>query len=194
VEEVPDHLRQHPQSAEHPDQRCLPPQLEQVDLEQRLPSNLPIGLNHYGDRIGDYAPQGMRDGSQCRCDTRNVWAGGGDSPAGDGGDRAAAAVDLYWLPLGACGHFVRLNRRMYEAVAARLQRRPACDLYHSALQVEVPGAKYVIEQAPVHDWSGKQRGVSARARSEVCGQADFGSSATRSVFGSVDTFRTLPKP
>ena len=73
----------------------------------------------------------------------------------------AAAVDLYWLPLGAGGHFVRLNGRLYEAVAARRQRRPACDLYHSALQVEVPGAKYVIEQAPVHDWSGKERGVVA---------------------------------
>jgi hypothetical protein len=70
-------------------------------------------------------------------------------------------VDLYWLPLGAGGHFVRLNGRVYEAVAARLQRRPACDLYHSALQVEVAGAKYVIEQAPVHDWSGKDRGVVA---------------------------------
>ena len=70
-------------------------------------------------------------------------------------------MDLYWLPLGAGGHFVRLNGRVYEAVAARLQRRPACDLYHSALQVEIPGATYVIEQAPVHDWSGKDRGVVA---------------------------------
>jgi hypothetical protein len=30
-----------------------------------------------------------------------------------------AAVDLYWLPLGAGGHFVRLNGRLYEALAAR---------------------------------------------------------------------------
>jgi hypothetical protein len=90
-----------------------------------------------------------------------VKAGGGDSSAGNAGDRATAAVDLYWLPLGAGGHFVRLNGRLYEAVAARLQRRPACDLYHSALQVEIPGAKYVIEQAPVHDWSGNERGVVA---------------------------------
>jgi hypothetical protein len=44
-----------------------------------------------------------------------------------------AAVDLYWLPLGAGGHFVRLNGRLYEAVATRRQRRPARDLYHSAL-------------------------------------------------------------
>jgi hypothetical protein len=72
-----------------------------------------------------------------------------------------AAVDLYWLPLGAGGHFVRLNGRIYEALASRLGRRPACDLYHSALQVQVPEGKFVIEQAPVHDWSGKERGVVA---------------------------------
>jgi hypothetical protein len=72
-----------------------------------------------------------------------------------------AAVDLYWLPLGAGGHFVRLNGRVYEALAARIERRPASDLYHSALQVEVGEGTFVIEQAPVHDWSGKQRGVVA---------------------------------
>jgi hypothetical protein len=72
-----------------------------------------------------------------------------------------ATVDLYWLPLGAGGHFVRLNGRVYEALAARLQRRRAYDLYHSALQVELPEGTFVIEQAPVHDWSGKDRGVVA---------------------------------
>jgi hypothetical protein len=72
-----------------------------------------------------------------------------------------AAVDLYWLPLGAGGHFVRLNGRAYEAVAARLQRRRPCDLYHSALQVETSEERFVIEQAPVHDWSGAERGVVA---------------------------------
>ena len=35
-----------------------------------------------------------------------------------------AAIDLYWLPLGAGGHSVKWNGRVYEAVAARLQRRP----------------------------------------------------------------------
>jgi hypothetical protein len=72
-----------------------------------------------------------------------------------------AAVDLYWLPLGAGGHFVRLNGRLYEAVAARLEHRSARDLYHSALQIESASNTYVIEQAPVHDWSGKERGVVA---------------------------------
>jgi hypothetical protein len=81
--------------------------------------------------------------------------------ASDAAGRARAAVDLYWLPLGAGGHFVRLNGRIYEALAARVRRRPACDLYHSALQVEVAEGTFVIEQAPVHDWSGEQRGVVA---------------------------------
>jgi hypothetical protein len=102
---------------------------------------------------------GCRVGAKITCDTRCVETGGGDSLARDAAGRATAAVDLYWLPLGAGGRFVRLNGRVYEALAARLQRRPACDLYHSALQVEVAQGTLVIEQAPVHDWSGKQRGV-----------------------------------
>ena len=57
-------------------------------------------------------------------------------------------VDLYWLPLGAGGNFVRTNGRIYEAISARLQRRSACDLYHSGLEVVVPEGRYVIEQTP----------------------------------------------
>lgn len=72
-----------------------------------------------------------------------------------------AGVDLYWLPLGAGGHFVRLNGRVYEGLAARLARRPACDLYHSALRVQAAEGAYIVEQAPVRDRRGKQRGVVA---------------------------------
>lgn len=68
-------------------------------------------------------------------------------------------VDLYWLPLGAGGHSVRLNGRVYEAVTARIQRRPAADLYHSALVVCVPEGRFVVEQAPVRDGNGMARGV-----------------------------------
>ncbi|MGH3136276.1 MAG: hypothetical protein ACRDPV_07275 [Gaiellaceae bacterium] len=68
-------------------------------------------------------------------------------------------VDLYWLPLGAGGHSVRLNGRVFEAVTARVERRTACDLYHSALEVRVPEGRFVIEQAPVRDNSGRDRGV-----------------------------------
>ena len=74
---------------------------------------------------------------------------------------AFAAVDLYWLPLGAGGHSVRLNGRIFEAIAARLQRRRRCDLYHSALEVRVPEGRYVIEQAPVRDGNGAARDVVA---------------------------------
>ena len=74
---------------------------------------------------------------------------------------AAAAVDLYWLPLGAGGHFVRFNGRVYEAVVALLQHRSPADLYHAALQVRLDGDVYVIEQAPVPDLSGERRGVVA---------------------------------
>jgi hypothetical protein len=63
--------------------------------------------------------------------------------------RPTASVDLYWLPLGAGGHFVRLNGRIFEAVASRIEKRSACDLYHSALVVQVPEGRFVIEQAPV---------------------------------------------
>jgi hypothetical protein len=72
-----------------------------------------------------------------------------------------AGVDLYWLPLGAGGHSVRLNGRVYEVVAARLGHRPTCDLYHSGLVVHAPEGRFVIEQAPVRDSNGAQRGVVA---------------------------------
>jgi hypothetical protein len=70
-------------------------------------------------------------------------------------------VDLYWLPLGAGGHSVRLNGRIFEAVVARLEGRAPCDLYHSALEVGVPEGRFVIEMAPVPDGDGAARGVVA---------------------------------
>jgi len=71
------------------------------------------------------------------------------------------SVDLYWLPLGAGGHSVRWNGRVFEAVAARLQHRPPRDLYHSALIVTLPEGEYVIEQAPAWGRDGALRGVVA---------------------------------
>jgi len=78
---------------------------------------------------------------------------------GPAGALSRIAVDLYWLPLGAGGRSVRLNGRIYEAVAARVQRRPTVDLYHSALVVCVPDGRFVVEQAPVRDNGGPTRGV-----------------------------------
>lgn len=72
-----------------------------------------------------------------------------------------AAVDLYWIPLGAGGHSVRFNGRVFEAIEAARQRRPRRDLYHSALIVELEGERHVIEVAPSPDADEAGRGVVA---------------------------------
>ncbi|MEU8233235.1 hypothetical protein AB0C12_26950 [Actinoplanes sp. NPDC048967] len=71
----------------------------------------------------------------------------------------AAEVSMYWLPLGAGGHVVRWNGRLYEAFAARRAHRPAADLYHCALDVAVDTDRYVIEMAPVWATRTTGRGV-----------------------------------
>ena len=76
-----------------------------------------------------------------------------------GSPQSVNGIDLYWLPLGAGGHCVRLNGRVFEAVVSKLERRPRRDLYHSALEVRVPEGRFVIEQAPVTDDDGARRGV-----------------------------------
>jgi hypothetical protein len=70
-------------------------------------------------------------------------------------------IDLYWLPLGAGGRSVRLNGRVFEAVASRLEGRRPCDLYHSGLEVHLPEGRFVIEMAPIRDSNGADRGVVA---------------------------------
>jgi hypothetical protein len=81
--------------------------------------------------------------------------------AGEVASRPIAGVDLYWLPLGAGGHSVRLNGRVFEWFAARIERRDRCDLYHSGLEVDVPEGRFVIEQAPIRRGDGRERGVVA---------------------------------
>jgi hypothetical protein len=70
-------------------------------------------------------------------------------------------VDLYWLPLGAGGHSVRLNGLVYDALVAQLERRRRCDLYHSALEISVPDGRFVIEMTPVRAADGAERDVVA---------------------------------
>ncbi len=72
-----------------------------------------------------------------------------------------ATVELNWLPLGAGNRSVQVNGRVFEAVEAFGQRRPAGDLYHSALEIRVPEGRFIIEQAPVPDSRGASRGVVA---------------------------------
>ena len=71
-----------------------------------------------------------------------------------------ASVELYWLPLGAGGWFVRLNGRIWEAIHARLERKRPLDLFHTALVVHVPEGRYVVENCwPIPDADGPARGV-----------------------------------
>jgi hypothetical protein len=74
---------------------------------------------------------------------------------------SAATVDLYWIPLGAGANVVRVSGKLFEAISAFLHRRSPCALYHSALVVDVPEGRYVIEQAPIPDTHGERRGVVA---------------------------------
>jgi hypothetical protein len=89
-----------------------------------------------------------------------------------------AAVDLYWLPLGAGGHFVRMNGRIYEALAAWRGKRSRRDLYHSALIVTMPAGTFVIEQAwPIPSGDKKQPRSKQSKHSERTGTPIFRSAS-----------------
>jgi hypothetical protein len=70
-------------------------------------------------------------------------------------------VDLYWIPLGAGGHSVRVNGRVFEAIEAARQHRQRCDLYHAALVIGLDLDRYTIEVAPSPDADEASRGVVA---------------------------------
>jgi hypothetical protein len=74
-------------------------------------------------------------------------------------DPRLAALDLYWIPLGAGGHSVRFNGRVFEAIEAARQHRQRCDLYHAALIAELDGDRHTIELAPSPDADEASRGV-----------------------------------
>jgi hypothetical protein len=74
--------------------------------------------------------------------------------------RSEVGVDLWWLPLGAGGWFVRFNGRIWEAIQALLERRRPLDLYHTALVVRVPEGRFVVENCwPIPDPDGSSRGA-----------------------------------
>ncbi len=68
-------------------------------------------------------------------------------------------VDLYWLPLGAGGHCVRCSGRLFERLVSIRERRPRCDLYHSALLVRWNDTTYAVEMGPVWNVDAADRGV-----------------------------------
>lgn len=83
------------------------------------------------------------------------WDGGMDARP------SPASLDLYWIPLGAGDPLpiVRWNGRLYEAVDARRQHRPACAIYHAALEVVADRTRYVIEMAPAWRGDAQDRGA-----------------------------------
>ena len=75
-----------------------------------------------------------------------------DRTRADGPEHVTAAVavgtvTLSWIPLGAGHHVVRASGKVFEALCAAVQRRHAHALYHSALEISVPGR-------PVHHRDG----------------------------------------
>ncbi len=68
-------------------------------------------------------------------------------------------MDLYWIPLGAGQHVVKLSGKLFEAISARIYRRHPCDVYHSALVVVAPEGRFVIEQTPASDGHSERHGV-----------------------------------
>ena len=74
---------------------------------------------------------------------------------------APATVDLYWVPLGAGAHVIRLSGKVYEAIKAFFGHRPRYALYHTALEIGVPEGRFVIESAPIPNVRPHERGVVA---------------------------------
>ena len=70
-----------------------------------------------------------------------------------------AGVEIYWLPLGAGGRFVRWNGRAYEAIVAAHEHRPLRPLFHAALEIHLDGTRHVVEMAPVWNERSPLRGV-----------------------------------
>lgn len=91
------------------------------------------------------------------------------SGPGAGSVNHVSSVDLYWLPLGAGGHSVRLNGKVFEFVAAALARRDRRDLYHSALIVTTADARWTIELGP------EQKGEHGRVAGGSVGSVILGS-------------------
>jgi hypothetical protein len=111
------------------------------------------------------SPIGDEEGRAPLAGGRPGWLAGPVELCGEPGvevDRSArGAVDLYWIPLGAGAHVVKASGALFEAAAAFFHGRARADLYHSALQVAVPEGRFVVEQAPVVNRLGDERGVVA---------------------------------
>lgn len=75
------------------------------------------------------------------------------------GESVNARIDLYWLPVGAGGQFVRWNARAYERWSAWREHRAPSSLYHSGLMVSTGEVTYAVEMGPVWNAPDGDRGV-----------------------------------
>jgi hypothetical protein len=78
-------------------------------------------------------------------------------------DAAGSAVraDLWWLPVGAGGHFVVHTSHAWERLQALRDRRSAQRLFHAALEVFVGDVRHLVEMTPVTGAPAGPRGVVA---------------------------------
>jgi hypothetical protein len=82
------------------------------------------------------------------------------SPTAEG-TPSTFGVDMYWLPLGARGRWLRFGGKVYEALAALLGGREQLDIFHSVLEVHTREGRFVIEMGPAIDDDWSRRGVVA---------------------------------
>jgi hypothetical protein len=64
-------------------------------------------------------------------------------------------------PAGCRRSIVRVSGKLDLALKGISERRPRTDLYHSALEITLPGDRFIIESAPIPDLRGSERGVVA---------------------------------
>lgn len=68
---------------------------------------------------------------------------------------------LWWLPVGAGGHFVVHSSHWWEVVEAFREKRSPQPLFHAALEVFTGEANYVVEMTPAWGQTAEDRGVVA---------------------------------
>lgn len=70
-----------------------------------------------------------------------------------------ARAELWWLPVGAGGHFVIHTSRWWELVQALREHRAPQPLFHAALELFVDGHRHMIEMTPAWGQPATARGI-----------------------------------
>jgi len=128
-----------------------------------------------------------------RCTSRFTVCMRTEEPETTNDASQTSTVDLYWIPLGAGQHVVRLSGWLFEVISAHVQHRRPCDLYHTALVVVAPEGRFVIEQTPISDDRGTRRGVVWRDRSDRNSLDASVSSGMRSADGETASSPISPR-